>query len=493
MGIVVNTNVGSLVAQEAASATTRSMERSLERLSTGKRINSAADDAAGVAIASRLEAQSRAMAQAIRNAADGQAMINTTEGAHVEITNVLQRLRELAVQSANDTNVAADRTNLQAEASQLVAELDRIATQTTWNGRAILDGSFTAKQLQIGGGVAETTSFSVDSARTSAIGTFGLSSDPNAITANAISGSDLTVSGYLGSATIGVAANASVEDVAATVNANTGSTGVKAAAITKAKLRDLGAAEAISFTLTGDAAAAISATITSVSDLGALRDAINDKAGVTGITAVFGSGSSELVLTHGTGKDIQITGFDAATAGNDIYLEALDENGVVLATPDAIKLMDGGTTAADVIGHLVLTSIKSFTVSGDDTDADKGFFNTINGTAAGGTAALAHVGMVNISTLSGAAMALRVIDGAMSKINTARAELGALSNRLDSTISNLTNVKTNSDISRSNIEDADFAAETANLARQQILSRAATSMLAQANQSRQSIMGLLRG
>ena len=155
--------------------------------------------------------------------------------------------------------------------------------------------------------------------------------------------------------------------------------------------------------------------------------------------------------------------------------------------------MDGGTTAADVIGHLVLTSIKSFTVSGDDTDADKGFFNTINGTAAGGTAALAHVGMVNISTLSGAAMALRVIDGAMSKINTARAELGALSNRLDSTISNLTNVKTNSDISRSNIEDADFAAETANLARQQILSRAATSMLAQANQSRQSIMGLLRG
>ena len=150
--MVVNTNVGSLVAQEAASATTRSKDRTLERLSTGKRINTAADDAAGVAIASRLETQSRATAQAIRNAADGQAMINTTEGAHVEITNVLQRLRELAVQSANDTNVAADRTNLQAEASQLVAELDRIATQTTWNGRAILDGSFTAKQLQIGGG-----------------------------------------------------------------------------------------------------------------------------------------------------------------------------------------------------------------------------------------------------------------------------------------------------------------------------------------------------
>lgn len=296
----------------------------MERLSTGKRINSATDDAAGMAIASRLETQSRAMAQAIRNAADGQAMINTTEGAHVEITNVLQRLRELAIQSANDTNVAADRTNLQAEASQLVAELDRISTQTTWNGRAMLDGSFTAKQLQIGGSATATTSFCVDSAQASAIGTYGLSTDPNAITANAISGSDLTVSGYLGSATIGVEANASVEDVAATINANTGSTGVKATAVTKAKLRDLAAAETISFTLTGNAAAAISATITSVSDLGALRDAINDKSGATGISAVFGSGSSELVLTHGTGKDIRITGFDAVTAGNDIYLEALD-------------------------------------------------------------------------------------------------------------------------------------------------------------------------
>lgn len=464
----------------------------MERLSTGKRINSATDDAAGMAIASRLETQSRAMAQAIRNAADGQAMINTTEGAHVEITNVLQRLRELAIQSANDTNVAADRTNLQAEASQLVAELDRISTQTTWNGRAILDGSFTAKQLQIGGSATATTSFSVDSAQASAIGTYGLSTDPNAITANAISGSDLTVSGYLGSATIGVEANASVEDVAATINANTGSTGVKATAVTKAKLRDLAAAETISFTLTGNAAAAISATITSVSDLGALRDAINDKSGATGISAVFGSGSSELVLTHGTGKDIRITGFDAVTAGNDIYLEALDENGGVLATPDSVKLMDGGTTTADVIGHLVMTSVQSFTVSGDDSDADKGFFNTINGTAAGGTAALGHVGAIDISTLSGSAHALRVIDGAISKVNTVRAELGALSNRLDSTIANLTNVKTNTDISRSNIEDADFAAETTNLARQQILSRAATGMLAQANLSRQSILALLR-
>ena len=165
----------------------------------------------------------------------------------------------------------------------------------------------------------------------------------------------------------------------------------------------------------------------------------------------------------------------------------------MLTSADSVKLMDGGTTTADVIGHMVLTSIKSFTVSGDDGDAEKGFFDTINGTTAGGTAALAHVGAVNISTVLGAAQAILAIDGTISKISSVRAELGALSNRLDSTIANLTNVKTNSDISRSNIEDADFALETSNLAKQQILSRAATSMLAQANQSQQSIAALLRG
>ena len=229
MGMVVNTNIGSLVAQAAANATNKSMDTSMERLSTGKRINTAADDAAGMAISSRLEAQARGLNQAIRNAADGQAMIDTTEGAHTEITNILQRMRELSVQSANDTNVAADRTNLQSEVNQLVAEIDRIATQTTWNGVNILDGTFTAKQLQIGADNGQTTAFSVESARTNAIGNYELGSDAHAVnTANAIAGDDLTISGYLGSATIAVAAGASTKDVAATINANTASTGVSA-------------------------------------------------------------------------------------------------------------------------------------------------------------------------------------------------------------------------------------------------------------------------
>jgi len=493
MGMVVNTNIGSLVAQAAANATNKSMDISMERLSTGKRINTAADDAAGMAISSRLEAQSRGLNQAIRNAADGQAMIDTTEGAHTEITNILQRMRELAVQSANDTNVAADRTNLNAEITQLVAEIDRIATQTTWNGVNILDGTFTSKQLQIGAQQSQTTTFSVESARTNAIGNYTLSSDAHAVAANSIDGDDLTVEGYLGSATIAVAANASVKDVAATINTNSGSTGVTATAVTKAKLKTLSAAEAMAFTLTGDAAASISVTNTSTSNLGVLKDAINAKAGITGISAAFGSDTSELVLTHSTGKDIAISGMDTATAGTTIVMEALDEDGAALSTPDTATISEGGTATGDVIGHLVLSSIKSFTVSGDDATNEDGFFNTINGTAAGGTASLSNIASVNISTASGAASAIRAIDGAISKVNTARAELGGLSNRLDSTIANLTNIKTNADVSRSNIEDADFAAETSNLAKMQILSQAATSMLAQANQSKQSILALLQG
>jgi flagellin len=491
--MVVNTNIGSLVAQSAANATNKSMDTAMERLSTGKRINSAADDAAGMAITSRLEAQSRGLSQAIRNAVDGQAMIDTTEGAHTEITNILQRLRELSVQSANDTNVAADRTNLQAEVTQLIAEIDRIATQTTWNGTTVLDGSFTSKQLQIGAQQGQSTTFSVDSARTNAIGNYALSSDAHSVAANSIDGEDLTIEGYLGAATIAVAASASVKDVAATINANSSSTGVSATAVTKAKLKTLSAAEAMAFTLTGDAAASISVTNTSTTHLGELKEAINAKSGVTGITAAFGSDTSELVLTHATGEDIAITGMDTATAGTTFVLEALDEDGAALSTPDTSTISEGGTATGAVIGHMVLSSIKSFTVAGDDATAKDGFFDTMNGTTAGGTAGLSNVASVNISTASGAASAIRAIDGAISKINSSRADLGGLSNRLDSTIANLTNIKTNADVSRSNIEDADFAAETSNLAKQQILSQAATSMLAQANQSKQSILALLQG
>jgi flagellin len=493
MALQINTNMGALMASSSASSANRAMESAMERLSTGKRINTASDDAAGLAIASRMEAQIRGLNQAIRNAADGQALIDTTEGAHNEVTNILQRMRELSVQAANDTNVSSDRTGLQSEVSQLVAEIDRIASQTTWNGVKILDGSFTSKQLQIGADQSQVLSFSVDSAASSDIGDYQLLSDAHAVAANTIDGDDLTINGYLGSATVAVAAGASAKDVAATINDNTGSTGVSASAVTKAKLSGLSAAESVAFTLTGDASATISVTIASVSHLGDLKDAINAKSGVTGITAAFGDDTSEIVLTHLDGEDIAISGMNTTTAATTITFEALDRDGSDLTAADTATISEAGTATGTVVGQMTLSSTSSFTVSGDDATAEDGFFGTLNGTAAGGTASLSNVASVDISTTSGAANAIRTIDGALEKINSARGDLGAISNRLDNTMSNLTNIVTNVSASQSRIQDADFAAESGNLAKAQILQQASTAMLAQANASKQGVLSLLQG
>lgn len=494
MSMVINTNTASLVAQAAQAATNKAMDTAMERLSTGKQINTAADDAAGLAIATRMESQIKGLQMAMKNAADGQSLIDTTEGAHDEITNILQRMRELAVQSANDTNVSADRTSLNAEIAQLTAEIDRIATQTTWNGMSVLDGTFTSKQFQIGADAGQNISVSVDSVKAGAIGNYTLDGDSHVIAAaNSIDGEDLSISGYLGSATIAVAVGASAKDVAATVNANTGSTGVSATAVTKAKLSSLSVAEGVAFTLTGTASAAISVTVASTSHLGEIKDAINAKSGTTGITAAFGDDTSEIVLTHLGGEDISLTNLTTTTNTTTITVEALDKNGADLSTADTDTLTGDGTDDSVVVGQLSLASIKSFTVSGDDATGEDGFFGTLNGTTTGGTASLSAISGVDISTVSGANNAIRAIDGALNKINAARGDLGAVSNRLDNTINNLTNIKVNIESSQSRIQDADFAAETSNLTKAQILSQAATAMLAQANASKQSVLSLLQG
>jgi len=171
---VINTNTASINAQYNLNKVNKEMEAAMEQLSSGKRINSAADDAAGLAISTRMESQVRGLDQAIRNASDAQALIDTTEGAHQEVTNILQRMRELAVQSANDTNVANDRKNLNAEINQLVTEINRIADQTTWNGVGVLDGSFTSKTFQIGAEANQSISVDVDSVAASEIGSHSI-------------------------------------------------------------------------------------------------------------------------------------------------------------------------------------------------------------------------------------------------------------------------------------------------------------------------------
>ena len=504
MSMEINTNVAALNAQLAQSRTNETMETSMQRLSTGKKINSASDDAAGMAIAARMESQIKGLTMAVKNAGDAQSLIDTAEGAHQEISNILQRMRELAIQSANDTNLASERTSLNTEVTNLKAEIDRIANQTSWNGIKVINGDFSSKQFHIGAEALQTISVSIDSSKSSDIGSYSLQGTAHANNvASAISGADLTIEGHLGSKTVTVDEDDSAYDVASAINGQTGSTGVSATAVTKAKLSGLeSGAGSVSFTLTtGDGTASISATPTTVNDLGALRDAINAKSGITGVTATYnGNTKSELILTQSAGKNIAITSFDTGTDDKDLIVTALDKDGnaETSSTLNDTATAGGEAALATVTGQLSLNSIKTFTVTGDDTTAKQGFFAVDatyapGATTGGGTAEISAISSLDISTSTGANNAIVAIDGALDKINAARGALGAVSNRLDYTLNNLGTIKVNTEASLSRIEDADFAVETSNLTKSQILSQAATAMLAQANASKQSVLSLLQG
>ena len=492
----VNTNMGAVISAANMAKSGREMDVSIERLSSGLRINSAKDDAAGMAIVSKMEAQVRGVTQAIRNATDSQKLIDTSEGAHVETLNILQRMRELAVQSSNDTNQALDRSFINSEATQLIAEIDRIANQTTWNGANILDGTFTSKQFQIGANENEKVTYSIDSAKSAGIGNYQVNGEGSILagTADTIAAHNLTVSGYIGSATVAVAANASAATAAASVNAKTASTGVTAQANTKLSLGSFSAASSVAFTLgNGTNTASISATITDASDLRLLKDSINASAGTTGITAEMDSSTNAtVILTHSTGEDILITAYDTGVNDTTLVATQLDYDGTTGTSSGGTAVTFTDTTSAVVAsvttGHMRFNSHKAFTIASSNNTTEQNFFDT----TASATGSLSAVSAINLGTAAGAESAITVLDGAINKINQSRADLGAISNRLDSTISNLTNVSMNVEASVSSIRDADFSLETSKLTRAQILTQAATSMLAQANASPQSALSLLQ-
>mgnify|MGYP001157384369 FL=1 len=522
MVLSVNTNNAALLAQSAQSRTTSAMDTAMERLSTGKRINAARDDAAGLAISTRMENQIRGLEMAIKNSADAQALMNTAEGAQDEISNILQRIREVAIQAANDTNVAGDRVNLQTEVNQLIAEMDRISTQTTWNGMQVLDGTFSSKKFQIGAEANQNITLSLDNVASSAIGSNVLNSTVQI--SNTAGGGILadtyTLVGPEGSTTVTTTAGDSAKEFAAAVNAATGSTGIEATAVTKLKLSGLSAADTVALTINGTSTASVA--VTSATDLRGLKDAINAKSGTTGVTASLSGGSNAaLELVDVDGDDIQIS-MQAATDTTELTLSALDRNGTQASSTAAsddlvVILIDaGGTQAAgestaggDIIvtGQASLSSYGAFNVQVANDGADYNEATGANGIVADGeffgdgdggatstsNAALSTVSTVNVSTRSGAESALAIVDGALDKINNQRAKLGALSNRIDHTIGNLQSVSTNTQASQGRIQDADFASETSALVRSQILSQAATAMLAQANASKQSVLTLLQG
>ena len=498
---VVGTNLGAIVARDNMAKFNAEMDQAIERLSSGSRINSARDDAAGMAIVSKMTAQVNGLSGAIKNSVDAQKLIDTTEGAHLEVTNILQRLRELAVQSSNDTNDALDRTFIKSESTALIAEIDRITQQTTWNGFNIMNGDFSSKQFQVGSNANEDITVSVTTTASASIGNYQANGETGVYTgaADTIAAHTLTVSGFVGSADATVAANGSAEDAAAAINALTASTGVTAEAKTTAKFGTMSATGTVTFNIgsaTADKEAAISVAVTDVSDLRGIKDAINAVAGTTGITAEMSSGTNaSMVLTHQQGADIMISDFLVGDAATTMKLAGFDTDGTVTTSSGGTEVTlqsTAGTDAFDdavVNGHLQLNSHKTFTVTSSNTTTEQGFFDT----TATSTSSLSAISAIDIGTAANAESAITAIDGALNGINAARSDLGAVSNRLDATISNLTNIVANTEASISNIQDADFALETSNMTKAQILNQAATSMLAQANASKQSILSLLQG
>ncbi|HHW76440.1 MAG TPA: flagellin [Xanthomonadaceae bacterium] len=487
MALGINTNIPSMNAQRSLVGSQEKLNTSIQRLTTGLRINSAKDDAAGLAISDRMTAQIKGLNQAVRNSNDGISLAQTAEGALQESTNILQRMRELAVQSANDTNTGTDRTSLQKEVGQLQQELNRIANTTSFNGKKLLDGTFSAQKFQVGANADQTISVSMGNAQASKIGAqqmntasaaFGVTASGST---NAVTSGSLIVNGSVGSKTVNVTAGIEARDLAAKVNEVTSETGVTARAKTDAYL-EVSATGAVSFDLSGQnsTGVTISTSVSDKNDLTDLAAAINDVAGKTGVTARLAEGDkSKIILENSDGYDISLAGKASSTA--DIKISAAKVDGSI-ETTGAQTISSGSTSGATVGGKVTYESGKSFSIT------------TSGGTNAvtAGASTLSDVGSVDISTQSGSNKALSVLDKALAFIDDLRADLGAVQNRFSSTISNLQNVAENVTGARSRIQDTDFAAETANMSKSQILQQAGIAMLSQANQSQQNVMSLLR-
>ena len=465
---VINTNVLSLNAQRNLNTSGMDLAKSLQRLSSGLRINSAKDDAAGLAIANRMTSQIRGMNQASRNANDGISLAQTAEGGLGTITSNLQRIRELSVQSANATNSATDRAALQAETAQLIAEIDRIASTSSFNGVKLLDGTFTAQQFQVGADANQTiTVSSVASARTNDLGaSFSSSVTGAVVTGNVIAAGDVTINGV----TLGAVAS-DAKTVAAAINALSG-TNVTASANALTVGGGTTAAPAAGIgTITVNSVATASIDLSAGADAAANRvaiaAAINAISAATGVTAV----------DDGTGIDL------VAADGSNVVHSFTQTSGTFTAATTGLA------AAATTRSTITLTSAGSggITIAGT-TPTDAGFTAATTAATLSGTA----ISNVDISSVAGANTGITSVDAALDAINSSRGALGAIQSRFESVVSNLAVTIENLSAARSRILDADFAAETAALTRSQILQQAGISVLSQANASPQLVLSLLQ-
>jgi len=522
----INTNINSLNAQRNLMSNQSSLSNSIQRLSSGLRINSAADDAAGLAISDRMSSQIRGLTQAGRNANDGISLAQTSEGALGSAGTMLQRIRELAVQSANATNTASDRAALNAEVGQLSSELNRIAQTTQFNGQNLLDGSFGSATFQVGANANQTITATTANFTTSKYGNYRQGSTvAGSITANksegdlvvgttnttttsqalaavavatglgatgsTIAADTLTINGALGSSTAVVAAGDSAKTVAASINAKSTLTGVTASALTKVDISNFAASASYTMDIVSDNTTKVTISFSSgasnnADGLAGAINAFNNMTSQTGVSAKLNDAGTGITLTNASGNDILITNQSAATSVYDI-------GSVSGGGQTAVAGSAGTVTNANqsyITGTLTLDSNASFSVAAGAASTSAAKTGYVIATT--NASQLQAVNTVDVSTVDAANRTLATVDAAINAVDTQRAAFGALQSRFNNTISNLQTSSDNLSASRSRIQDTDFASETANLSRSQILQQAGTAMVAQANQLPQGVLALLK-
>lgn len=482
MASVINTNTASLNAQRNLSTSQSALSTSLQRLSSGMRINSAKDDAAGLAISERFTSQIRGLDQAKRNANDGVSLLQTAEGSLQSTGDILQRVRELSVQSANATNSAGDRKAIQAEVGQLLSEADRISQTSEFNGMKLLDGSFGSASFQVGANAGQTIQATTANFRTNNYGNNQSSAAPPATlagsTATAYAGGTFEIQG-LKSATVTATTADTAQSLAASINGKTADTGVTATARTEEEVK-FTAGGVYSLAVTSDSATASNVTFTvglnNASGLASAVSAFNDVSSTTGVTAKMNDAKDGLVLTNVAGNNIKL---DNKSAASTFTAASIGANG----TPTAAATVAATNGSAVSMGYISMNSDKGFSL---------GTVTAGNGVASG-PATLNSVSSIDVSTVKGSNDALKIIDSALASVNSQRATFGALQSRFETAVSNLESTSENLSASRSRIQDTDFASETAKLTRGQILQQAGTAMLAQANSLPNGVLSLLRG
>ncbi|MGH8383900.1 MAG: flagellin [Pseudomonas sp.] len=474
MALTVNTNLASLTVQNNLNKASGNLQTSMQRLSSGLRINSAKDDAAGLQISNRLTSQINGLGTAIKNAGDGISIAQTAEGAMQESTNILQKMRTLALASANGSPSAEDRKSNDAEYAALTSELTRIATTTTFGGRNLLDGSFGTTAFQVGANSNQTINMTLGDVSASKIGSQQLKS--GGITPGAgVAGGTITVNGSGQSVNVVTVAKDSAKTIAAALDGAVG--GLSATASTEVTFTT--AAATITASKLDVTVGGATLNLVGVTSLTDMADQLKSGAAKLGISVNFDAKANTLSVKSDTGENVSFNNVTLGGAATDLKVATKDASGTLGTAANV-------ATGVIATGAVSLNSTSSYSM----TEAAAGTLSDMFG-GTSKSSGLVSVSNTNVTTAANAQNAIDVITKAISNIDSQRADLGAVQNRFDSTVANLRSISDNSTAARGVIQDVDFAAETAQLTKQQTLQQASTAILSQANQLPSAVLKLL--